>query len=82
MVNHGNFLHSFLITIPSSTARELEKNCFPASEAGLTRKVSFFSWGTHLDQPEMTKKRAEANFSMVPTVQAGEFSRRKSTWRQ
>lgn len=28
MVNHGNFLHSFLITIPSSTARELEKTAF------------------------------------------------------
>lgn len=45
-------------------------------------KVSFFGWGTRLGQAEMTKKRAEADFPMVPTVQAGEFSRRKSTQRQ
>lgn len=42
-------------------------------------KVSFFGWGIGLGQAEMTKKRVEANSSMVPVVQAGEFSWRKCT---
>lgn len=77
MVNHGNFLRSLDITVPSSITQELEKTCFPTPLAELTRKV-FFSWGFTWPIKNYNKMRAEDIF-MLLIVQEGEFSRRKST---
>lgn len=79
MVNRHNFLHTFVITVPSSITKELEKNllCYTSGRA---HKEGLFLLGTHLGQSKITtQKRAEGIFSMVPIVQEGEFSRRKST---